>query len=207
MITVAAVRVGAKYSLEHVEKLFRAVRRNLTLDHDYVLLTDRPDEVPVVEGTLAVMPTAEPKWWGKLELFRRDWPGTNDLLFVDLDNVICGSLDDLATWPGAIVGIRDVVLKGQMNSGCMKIRPRAAPEVWEHYAEDKGAARFRYRWGDQHLISEVAKGKIAYWPEEWVPFYKYSTVEQRDTARVVSYNGHPKPWHLPDDPTVSRHWI
>lgn len=207
MITVAAVRVGNKYALAHVEKLFRAVNRNLTVDHDFVLITDRMDDVPKVDGLVAMMPTAEPKWWGKLELFRGDWPGVNPILFCDLDNVIRGSLDDLAVYPGDIVGIKDPVLKGQMNSGLMKIRPRCAPEVWEHYKAAPGEARFRYRWGDQHLISEVAADKITYWPREWVPFYKYDEASVQEAGRVVSFNGHPKPWALSDNPIVREHWI
>lgn len=207
MITIAALRVGNKYSLDHVERLFRAVNRNLTVEHDFILLTDKPYDVPKVDGLVAVRETREPKWWGKLELFRRDWPGVNDLMFIDLDNVICGSLDEMAAMPGEVIGIKDPVLKGQMNSGCMKIRPGCAPEVWERYAADPGAARFQYEWGDQHLISRIAAGKITYWPEAWVPFYKYTPNEDQPAGRVVSFNGFPKPWHVPDNAIVREHWI
>lgn len=206
MITVCAVRTGTKYPLFYVERLFASVSRHMTVGHDFCLITDDMASIPRVSGILAMRHTDQPGYWAKLEMFRPDWRWKSPLLYIDLDNVVVGSLDDLAECGGDLVGIRDWNLSDMMNSGVMRIKPGIAPEIWAEYGGDPAKATFRYRWGDQHLISRVAPGKITYWPAEWVPSWKSSTPEQHAAARVISFNGDPKPADLEDLPIVRDNW-
>ncbi|GAH56014.1 unnamed protein product, partial [marine sediment metagenome] len=45
MITVCCLKVGDKYSSEYVNKLYSMVERNLTVEHDFICITDNPEGV------------------------------------------------------------------------------------------------------------------------------------------------------------------
>lgn len=206
MITVCAVRTGEKYPIEYVEILFASIARHLTVEHDYCLLTDSVSEVPKVDGILGVRLTNEAGWWAKLELFRQDWRWRKPVLYFDLDVIITGSLDDLANYDGDLVAIRDWQLADMANSSVMRIMPGTAPDIWSHYAAGRDAAKFRYRWGDQHLITRVAGERLGYWPREWCASWKATAREEWPAARVICCHGTPKPHQLTDDSIVKENW-
>ena len=88
---VCLLRQGGKvgYDAGWVAKLQRGVQRNLTLPHRFVCFSDcdvpceRIELLPIDQG-----------FWSKLQLFR---PGvlSGPTLFLDLDTVICGNLDEV----------------------------------------------------------------------------------------------------------------
>jgi hypothetical protein len=92
-LTVACVyRSGGRfYSTRYVEVLRNMVKRNLSLPHRFVCLTDVEDvpceRIPLVANW--------PGFYSKIELYR---PGLfkGPVLYFDLDTVIHGSLDALA---------------------------------------------------------------------------------------------------------------
>ena len=92
MINVVCVlRNGGKvgYDAIWVEKLKNSVARNLTLKHQFICLSDVDvpcNRIPLISHDAG--------FWAKLELFRPklfDGP----VLYIDLDTVICASLDDV----------------------------------------------------------------------------------------------------------------
>jgi len=92
VLTVWCVSWGNKYSDYYPQRLQREVRKNLTIPHRFICVTDRTiDEV-------ATMPPINdlPGWFGKVNLFSPA-VATDQNLFLDLDVVITGSLDDLVT--------------------------------------------------------------------------------------------------------------
>lgn len=94
MLTFACVlRSGGVYNAEWVRKLRDGVARNLSAEHRFVCLSDV--DVPCERIALE---TDWPRWWGKLELFRRglfDGP----VFYADLDTVITGPLDEIVAYP------------------------------------------------------------------------------------------------------------
>lgn len=93
ILTVACVyRSGSKlYSRRYVEALLDMVRRNLSLPHRFVCLTDDLD-VPCERIPLV---TAWPGFFSKIELFRPGLFG-GSVLYFDLDTVIHSNIDSLA---------------------------------------------------------------------------------------------------------------
>jgi len=91
MLTVWSLCWGDKYPDYAVQRLKRTAKENLTIPHQFVCITER--DIPFVPVTLKP-PTPWPGWWGKLGLFK---PGvaTERNLWLDLDVVITGSLDEL----------------------------------------------------------------------------------------------------------------
>lgn len=110
MITVACVlKSGGRYDAEWVRKLRDGVARHLTLDHRFVCLSDVDvpcERIPLEYDwpRLARQRGGDhdwnvaPAWWSKIELFREglfDGP----VLYLDLDSVVVGSLDRIASYP------------------------------------------------------------------------------------------------------------
>lgn len=88
-LTVATVcRVNARFTPDVVRWFRRQLSANLRTPHEFICLTDRPDQVP---GGVALQHDW-PGWWAKLELFR---PG----LFADGEQVLYFDLDTVFTKP------------------------------------------------------------------------------------------------------------
>ena len=100
MITIAMIyKTGGDYQASDVDKLARAVRRNLTVPHKIVCLTDVPTVVyraMTQDKLLNAYPLNHdlPGWLSKMELFKIHGP----LLCFDLDTIISGNIDMLAEW-------------------------------------------------------------------------------------------------------------
>src|SRR3990172_8259243 len=103
MITVACVlRSGGDFAPEHVWALKRGVNKYLQMPHEFRILTDYTFAGPAGSK----LREAWPGWWSKLELFR---PGTfsGPVLYFDLDTVIVGSIDALASYRGPLAMLSD----------------------------------------------------------------------------------------------------
>lgn len=156
MLTVACVRTGTKYSVEYVHRLRAMVARHLDRPHRFVVLTDRPDELPGYE----IMPTVYPAWWAKIELFRTDWLGR--LLYFDLDTVITGDLAPLADLDCEF-GICEnfTRLSGNLAFPCrfgscvMSISPGWGWHVWDGFHRHHRAVMELNRYGDQQFIEQM----------------------------------------------------
>ena len=103
MITVASVLwVGdfkrRRYGPGWVTRLRDMVARNLTLPHRFVCLSN------VEVAGIDVIPLAHnwPGWWSKIELFRDHGVGGR-WLYLDLDVLITGSLNELVGHPAPLV--------------------------------------------------------------------------------------------------------
>jgi hypothetical protein len=93
---------GFHYKPHHVRHLKDMVKRNLTVPHEFVCITDQPhvfdadrDIRPVVLDRTTHVPGKE---WAKLMTFHpngRELFGGDKLLQLDLDGIVCGNLDPI----------------------------------------------------------------------------------------------------------------
>lgn len=205
MIEVVCVKVGDKYGPDYVNRLGSMVRRHLSLDHTFRCVTDDPEGVDA-----EVLPVEEPYlpgWWQKLTVFKPEpWGLEHPILFLDLDVVILGSLDDFAREDTDFAIIKDFRYDCY-NSSVFWLRPGSRPEVWTNFTMD---VMERYP-GDQNWITECVPDATL-WPPEWMVSYKRS-IRRRlwlnrpppPDARVVVFHGYPKP-HQVRDRFVREHW-
>lgn len=156
ILTVLCVlRSGGDFTVEYVRRLRDGVARNTTIPHRFFCISDVP--VPCERVELAC---DFPGWWSKIFMFK---PGiiTGPTLYLDLDTVIVGNLDAVATIPHdfAMLNIREKDLP-VCNSGAMYFRS-PQPHVYERFAERPQYwiayhirnAKERYA-GDQAFISD-----------------------------------------------------
>ena len=114
IVNILTLKWGVKYGPEYVNCLFAGVKRNLQREFRFLCFTDNADDLvsDIEIHPLPELDVPEP-WkktpWLKLALFR---DGLADLkgpsIFMDIDILITGQLDDLFDWhPGRRCIIRD----------------------------------------------------------------------------------------------------
>lgn len=216
-ITVACVlRPGPDFGPAEVQRLYRAVQRHLRRPYRFVCITDASADDFVWEdevGELEIYRPRHPEWKTKLtkiELFRpdliADWGRT---LYLDLDTIVCGDLEEIASYDGAFAMLRDFYCSAMNGSGMMMWGPD--PRLAEIYRDfcampaDVRQARYPVGGGlgDQLFIrhhTPVAPHQIQDCFPAQIGSYKVHFAH-RDRAptpmpRVVCFHGRPKPGEI-----------
>jgi hypothetical protein len=218
---VTCVKWGTRYGDEWVLRLRSMVRKNLSIEHRFVCLTDRP-----VNGVECLpLEPGLPTWWSKISLFK---PGQfdDDVLYFDLDVVIRSNIDrivDLARTDRGRLWIRDdfsYSLKsprtgldaslrrllggnGCCNSSVMAWHGDAARDVWDRFTPEF----MQELHGDQNHISRVMyPDKIGFLPDDTVQSFKYHTQRGAEPAPITVFHGNPKMDQLPPCDELRQIW-
>lgn len=217
MITIACVlRSGGIYTPEWVAKLQRGVARHLSMSHRFVCLSDV--DLP---ATIERIPLVNdwPGWWAKLELFR---PGLFDgtVMYLDLDTVVVGSLDAIATYPHRFTMAHEFYRPEFLCSTAMawtgdySFIPEAFAAYPKWFAARYDAVLPDGRIGDQAYLEDcmVANEERAdtfrdLFGERSIASYKVHGCQDAPPpdAAVVAFHGNPKP-HQIDTGWVPREW-
>lgn len=202
LITVACIEWGNYLGRaeEYIEKLRRGVARHLNAEHRFVVLRPGPDDL---HPALAVISEAARTagTWQKLALFR---PGqfTGRVLYLDLDSVIVGSLDDLVQQKGA-VHLADWGWKRNVHAGGTLVWDAEveAPRIWDAFTANV-PLRFE---NDQEWMTTL--GVWDRLPPHLVRSYRYHCKAGiPEGARVIAFHGVPKPHELDQRCWVHDHW-
>ena len=95
---VVCLKWGNKYSAEYVNKLNNMVKRNLTIDYEFVCFTEnaagidkdiRIEPLPLIPAT---------GWWFKPYFMSDKLPLRGTLLYLDLDLIVFDNIDKLFTY-------------------------------------------------------------------------------------------------------------
>jgi hypothetical protein len=198
LTVLCVLKSGGDYNAEYVRKLRDGVARHLTIPHRFVCLSDVEvpcERIPLKHGW--------PGWWSKLEVFRPDVI-TGHTLYLDLDTVIVGDMNPVASIPYdfAMLNIREKDTQVG-NSGAMWLA-KPFPDVYERFAArpnfwmdyHRKNAHDRYM-GDQAFISDCFQ-KIPKLHDA-VPgmfrSYKYDRCQNEipTGCSVVCFGGTPRP--------------
>ena len=92
---VIVVKWGDKFTAEHVNRIYRMAKKNITLPFNFYCYTEDPTDI---YDEVNIIPLDESldleKWWWKTTLFKKnDYTGIN--LYLDLDVVIQDNIDHL----------------------------------------------------------------------------------------------------------------
>ena len=214
-LTVACVhKLGGVYDgKDYVGRLARGVARNMTVPHRFVCLSDDPEPVEGVEKIPLLH--AWPRSWAKVELYR---PGlfSGPVLYIDLDTVICGSLDDLASATDPVLATWDLQ-RGWINSSLLRWSVDLSP-VYKAMVDDTDAVIKRYEagglWGDQGLLQDTLTEQHIQW--RWVQEVCREQViwvvpDVRGLpppagTRVTMWYGNPKPHEIKTQ-WMDRNWF
>ena len=197
MNNVVCIKYGRYYAPFYVNRLFAAVRRNLSRPFRLVCVTDNPEGLhPEVEHVpFSENPNIPGRKWpnifSKLTLFK---DGFADLegptLYLDLDALITGPLDRFFDYrPGEFCIIRNWIefykrlfrAAPQIgNSSCFRFEAGASNAVYEFFLREKAdpAKRHLFAIGSQKLQTRAmfSAGKVNWWPTDWVCSFKRQCV-------------------------------
>ena len=201
MLTIAMVKTRPHYDHTYVNRLAKAVQRNITIPHKIVCLTDDPRGVAVECKTL---PARLGGWWGKIALFKAGMLRP-PVLYLDLDTVICGNLDFVADYKGDFAILRDFYRDDGFGSGVMMWN-RDNHQVWDKWDR---TGRPTHPLGDQgwmEIMMPDADILQEVFPDKLVSYKVHCEGGLPKNAAICCFHGVPKPHDFPDGHWVNDLW-
>ena len=219
VVNIICMKWGTKYGAEYVNKLYGMVARNMSRQFRFICLTDDNtgfrDEVESFSLPELALPDGAPeRGWNKLTTFigpLHDIQGKT--LFLDLDVIVVGALDDFFDLPDDFYIIRDFVrTDGTGNSSVYLFEAGKYVDVIEYFRENFEAIKARHRNEQEYLSHYLLENKtLNYWPRGWCVSFKYdclpgvlgswfSESKVPAGAKVVIFHGNPNP----DDALVGK---
>ena len=211
---VVCVKWGDRYGPEFVNRLWAMVDRHTSRPVRFLCLTDDRTGVraEVECHDLPPLPCEHPKAtpgkWRKLVLWSRELAGVEGpLLFIDLDSVIVGSLDEYFTHgdPHRVFlarnWLRPFSRLGQTS--VFRLFVGENPQVLDDFCSDPQGTADRYGF-EQHYVTNTVRGGVEFWPWRWTrhfrlhclpPFplqYLFAPRLPRG-AKIVTFPGGPDP--------------
>lgn len=197
MITVATVLWqgdfrGRRYSPHWVQNLKNMVDRHLSVEHDFVCLSNV--DVPTRRIPLEY---DYPGWWSKLELFKPNLPIDNKILFIDLDTIIIDNINGFVTYdedlvmcdeeftdqPRQVRNKENTITFYKYSSKVVLYRPGTFPDIWNNFSED---IIEKYR-GDQDWINTQVQG-IKTFPQKWFMRTKHCKDKKPEGPKMICGN-------------------
>jgi hypothetical protein len=224
--------VGDKYDNIYVEKLHRAVRRNMREPCLFTVLQDGKQydiQDPLFRSIpIEHMPGTHPNnlWWYKMQAFRSDVAIDGQNMVLDIDLVIVNSIDKMWDYLSEdFVIIQDFNRHWypnyhRSNSSVFKFTGRKAAIIWQEWNRSPADFMRKYRGDQDWFDGEMAVMKR--WPDSWVMSWKWEvfkggmisahsnryssdrTILHKDCA-ILAFHGKPDP-HEVDDPVIIHHW-
>jgi hypothetical protein len=217
-VNVVTLKWGTRYGVEFVNKLFKAVSDNLSLPFRFICFTD--DDTGLAEGIvpfpipdIEIDPPALYTGWRKLCLFRPDLPIDGICLFLDLDILITGNIDEFFSFESEKIPIiRDWVALGRKifpkglpvgNSSIFRFVANKSSFVYEQFLREREWALSNFQ-PPQSYLTHCIRPQMAFWPKHWAISFKEHCrpvfplnylIEARlpRDARIVVFHGKPDP--------------
>lgn len=212
-VTIACVlKSGGLYNASWVSKLKNGVERNLTKLHRFVCLSD-------VDVPCERIPLRHdwPGWWSKVELFSPWMEQEGRILYLDLDTLITGNIDDFAGYEGSSVCITKDFYCGVPSQSVLNFSPGSLRHLWDAFTSDPqkwmddGDRKVAPHFGDQVLMTKCHMPRpIDYWqdviPGQLVSFKVHCRDGLPENARVVCFHGKPKQCDFTGDHWIRKNW-
>ncbi len=218
---VLCMKWGTLYPADYVNVLYRACRRHITGAFRFVCLTD--DAAGFIDGIEALpipdIGLSDWMWWDgawpKLAVYAGNLYGlTGRALYIDLDMVICASLDPFFDHPAPFL-TTDMGPNWRPNHGTgpaeagtslFAFTLGAETQILERFQQDPEANARRFeieqKWVHEHASS------MDFWPAGWVVSFKRHLRQPigldlflpprrpEGEAKVVAFHGKPRPIDL-----------
>ncbi len=190
---------SSEFKPEHVQALQKQVARYAPMATFEVL-----SDVAVPGVTRIPLTRPWQGWWSKMELFDPALEG--DFLFMDLDTVITGPLDDILA-VDKLTLLRDFYrdgkkLKEGLGGALCFFPEKERRAVWDAWIENPTLAmRMAGPKGDMAVFEQHFRNTAARWQDvlpgqivSWKVTCKNGIVPP--DARVVCMHGQPRPWEV-----------
>ncbi|GHA90532.1 hypothetical protein GCM10009069_11850 [Algimonas arctica] len=242
MQTVICMKWGTRYGPEFVNRMWAAVQRNTARPTRLVCLTDDVTGIdaavhchPIPDINLPLDLINTP--WRKLTLWQAPLADlSGDVLFLDLDLVITGSLDEMFDFePGRYCVIENWTQMGQGNGNTSAFRFPVGKytHIFNDLQDNPNDILSRYRIEQLYISREI--DDMVFWPTLWCASFKHTLlprwpmnfVKAPDLpaeTRIVAFTGKPDQdealrgewpvkaaWkklykHVRPTPWIAEHW-
>lgn len=196
--------------VEYANVLHDMVQRNLKdgTKGRFVVFTDETGEFGYNEGIeLKKLKPGLVGWFNKLALFKSDafTPGER-VVFLDLDTVITGSLDDIAAYDGKFAILQDVYRPNGLQSSVMAWEAGAMDWLWSKYLGNNCPEP---AGGDQAIIEhyrDLIRPVIlqSEFPGKFVSYKREARFDIPPGSSVCFFHGNPRPHEC--DGWVEKIW-
>lgn len=210
---VICIKWGTKFGSDYVNRLFKMVKRNCTVDHRFVCFTDNVNGIlPEIETRdlppYQDNPAIGDMGWRKLSLFNEqlvDLEG--QALFLDLDVVIRQDLAPFFDVEGEFLIAKDWDFPNDIigNSSVFRFEVGKHPDILENFYRLGNAIRKQYR-NEQAYLSYAMKekGLLGYWDKTWCVSFKrnclqkfplnyFKVARDPEEAKIIVFHGKPTP--------------
>lgn len=182
MKQVICISWGPKYGAAYVNRLYAGVERNITPPFSFTCFTDdargfRPEvhaePLPPLD---AEMPTGTKGIWPKARLWGpRLGALAGPVLFMDLDLVVVGSMDDFFSFgdPDAVILARNpnTPMERLGQTSIFRFPVGKLLPLQERFVADPQGVADTYRF-EQRFVTREAPGGVAFWPDPWVRHFR-----------------------------------
>ncbi len=242
MQTIICMKWGTRYGAEFVNRLYSAIQRNTDRKTRLVCFTDDSSGInPLVQcepiPEINLPPELIHTPWRKLTMWASplaDLKG--DVLFLDLDLVITGSLDPLFDYEaGRFCVIRNWTQPNSQigNTSCFRFPIGKYSHIYDDIQTNPDEILKKYRIEQVYISREI--DDMVFWPPLWCASFKHTLLPRwpinffktpplpKDT-RIVAFTGKPdqdealighwpvKSWykkvykHVRPTPWIAEHW-
>lgn len=242
MQTVLCMKWGTRYGPQFVNRLHAMVMRNTTRPTRLVCFTDDASDLHrdiVILPLPAIHLPEDLRWtpWRKISLWQTDLGDvTGDCLFLDLDLLVTGNLDDFFDFePGKFCVILNWTQEQKRvgNTSAFRFHVGMAPNIFDAVVADPYGLKAKFR-NEQDVITDMLD-EVQFWPKPWCVSFKHTLMppwplnffkapQLPADARIVAFTGKPDPdealvgnypvrapWkklykHVRPTPWIAEHW-
>ena len=204
---------GTAYGPDYVNRLYAMIARNTQHPFRLICYTDSKigirSEVECFDCPEVDIPSPKrDRGWRKISLWANTLPGlTGTVLFLDLDIVITGGLDDFFAYrPDAdFCVIRNWTHPNRMigNTSAYRFTVGSHPEILDRFIGDYRSTLVNYP-NSQTYVSSCLANSIEFWPPDWCRSFKRHCVPRGISrwfrqpvlppgTRLVAFPGCPNP--------------
>ena len=240
--TVICTKWGTRYPATYVNCLWSMIQRHTARETRLVCYTDNPAGIDRAVTTFPMPELRLPQRvanlpWRKIALWKADLEGVSgNVLFLDLDLVITGSIDEFFDFAPAstFCVIENWTQAGSRigNTSVYRFRVGAHPALYQKMQEKPEAVLQTFPNSQTYISRTISE--MTFWPPSWCVSFKHTLLPPwplnfvqatplPPTAKIVCFTGKPDPdeardghwtapWykkvykHVRPTPWIGEHW-
>ncbi len=218
-------RANRVFDPSWVYKLQGMCRRCISGQWRFICLTDDPAQLDDSVHALRFTDIHPPGWPWLMDVWRRDL-GYSKALFMGLDTVICGNIDELCDFETDLMMPRNPDAPKLICTGVILMTPQGGRRIWDTWRVNPAgivdSAKHTFTWShpfsDLKFVNHVLQGRPQHWMDDEFPGLalgyhqaRHATGQKElrdlpDGCRIVYFYGEPKQHQLGHLSWVKENW-
>lgn len=224
MVNVVCVKYGTKYDSEYVNRLYRMVKKNLSLPFSFYCLTENPIGLHEnIKHILLDLNLELESYWWKMCVFQNIYGNDDDTLYFDLDVVVQNNINSLFYYRDArfirvaytgidqnLLEIHPVTLqplkyRAGINTSIMVFKPSATYHLYNKFIKDPDFVILeyfgmcRYIWAEYNQILDFLYPRDNFYCfiKRMPSMYEPDYIPYKFKLRRKDDTGYIRAYHLP----------